>query len=131
MVLLKLRLPLRFTTSAPLLVMLTEEMLPFRSLVPICRVPLLITTVPMSLMPWLATIKVFAPFLVSEPTPVRLPLPVKEYCSALLLTMMLPGDKDVVRTMFDCTAVSAKTGEERSEEHTSELQSRQYLVCRL
>src|SRR5258707_10483586 len=25
----------------------------------------------------------------------------------------------------------AKTAEERSEEHTSELQSRQYLVCRL
>src|SRR3712207_8314791 len=25
----------------------------------------------------------------------------------------------------------SRTGEERSEEHTSELQSRQYLVCRL
>src|SRR3712207_8969007 len=34
----------------------------------------------------------------------------------------------------DASRVSAKTGEgvpDRSEEHTSELQSRQYLVCRL
>src|SRR3712207_7290462 len=27
--------------------------------------------------------------------------------------------------------ISSKTAKERSEEHTSELQSRQYLVCRL
>src|SRR3712207_7612767 len=30
-----------------------------------------------------------------------------------------------------CAAVDVDTGTERSEEHTSELQSRQYLVCRL
>src|SRR3712207_8403256 len=33
-------------------------------------------------------------------------------------------DRDIVRRL-------AKLGEPRSEEHTSELQSRQYLVCRL
>src|SRR3712207_8665192 len=35
---------------------------------------------------------------------------------------------------FDAIAVAAREGvapEQRSEEHTSELQSRQYLVCRL
>src|SRR3712207_7803323 len=31
----------------------------------------------------------------------------------------------------DLAVVWARTGDERSEEHTSELQSRQYLVCRL
>src|SRR3712207_8069000 len=29
------------------------------------------------------------------------------------------------------TAIAARYGKDRSEEHTSELQSRQYLVCRL
>src|SRR3712207_7808157 len=32
---------------------------------------------------------------------------------------------------IDVRAVRRKTGLTRSEEHTSELQSRQYLVCRL
>src|SRR3712207_7765368 len=32
---------------------------------------------------------------------------------------------------FDFVTVPAKEGDVRSEEHTSELQSRQYLVCRL
>src|SRR3712207_646443 len=32
---------------------------------------------------------------------------------------------------LDCLALVAELGVERSEEHTSELQSRQYLVCRL
>src|SRR3712207_8727673 len=33
--------------------------------------------------------------------------------------------------MFDCPAASSIQRHGRSEEHTSELQSRQYLVCRL
>src|SRR5258707_10721442 len=39
----------------------------------------------------------------------------------------------VIRTLHARTAVEGAYdgGEERSEEHTSELQSRQYLVCRL
>src|SRR3712207_9269614 len=37
-----------------------------------------------------------------------------------------PGDLRVVSSYFDRTPYV-----ERSEEHTSELQSRQYLVCRL
>src|SRR3712207_7122256 len=35
-----------------------------------------------------------------------------------------PGDED-------CDGSARESEEERSEEHTSELQSRQYLVCRL
>src|SRR3712207_8337753 len=38
----------------------------------------------------------------------------------------------VLLTMFDTrTNLAHQVVEERSEEHTSELQSRQYLVCRL
>jgi hypothetical protein len=62
--------------------------------------------------PWLATIKTFVPFLVSVLAPEMLPLPVKVYCLVLLLTVMLPGDKAVVRTMFVCVAVSSKSGAE-------------------
>src|SRR3712207_7924320 len=43
-------------------------------------------------------------------------------------------DKKVARMIYDRyskTPVSAESIRERSEEHTSELQSRQYLVCRL
>src|SRR3712207_7092125 len=36
---------------------------------------------------------------------------------------------DVLRSILD--AVRGEGGGDRSEEHTSELQSRQYLVCRL
>src|SRR3712207_7243092 len=32
---------------------------------------------------------------------------------------------------FKCVAISMSSFQNRSEEHTSELQSRQYLVCRL
>src|ERR1035437_3178678 len=35
------------------------------------------------------------------------------------------------RLMGECSSLRASTGRKRSEEHTSELQSRQYLVCRL
>src|SRR3712207_8197973 len=34
-------------------------------------------------------------------------------------------------TPSSCSRASGKKGPDRSEEHTSELQSRQYLVCRL
>src|SRR3712207_9003481 len=42
----------------------------------------------------------------------------------LLPAQRLDGDGDAVRAPF-------RRGPARSEEHTSELQSRQYLVCRL
>src|SRR3712207_7362799 len=47
-----------------------------------------------------------------------------------------PGGYDAILTIFDAAgnAVSRTVRKEiwgRSEEHTSELQSRQYLVCRL
>src|SRR3712207_7493397 len=45
--------------------------------------------------------------------------------SPFLLYSMLEESGAVTR------AVLEKAGEKRSEEHTSELQSRQYLVCRL
>src|SRR3712207_7871735 len=38
---------------------------------------------------------------------------------------------DVANAIFDGTDATMLSGESRSEEHTSELQSRQYLVCRL
>jgi len=115
MALLKVRLPLRLTTSAPLLVMVTAEMAPFRSLVPICKVPLPITTVPMLFTPWLATSKLPEPFLVSVPAPAMLPLPTNAYCFVLLLTVMLPGDKAVARKTFVCAEASSKSGEEPSK----------------
>src|ERR1035437_10622988 len=40
-------------------------------------------------------------------------------------------DDEVVGAEADGDAVCGFDGETRSEEHTSELQSRQYLVCRL
>src|SRR5215203_6534880 len=40
-----------------------------------------------------------------------------------------PDDLSYVLCLQEATAVAAADG--RSEEHTSELQSRQYLVCRL
>src|SRR3712207_7625197 len=46
-----------------------------------------------------------------------------------------PSSAEAIETegsgRFTMTGKSAFTPEERSEEHTSELQSRQYLVCRL
>src|SRR3712207_7817501 len=36
-----------------------------------------------------------------------------------------------IQAQLDAAADAAEAGAERSEEHTSELQSRQYLVCRL
>src|SRR3712207_7400734 len=44
---------------------------------------------------------------------------------------MLRHARDIGRTDLLRIAVSSRTLAERSEEHTSELQSRQYLVCRL
>src|SRR3712207_7311853 len=40
-------------------------------------------------------------------------------------------DGDEVELEIELTWSTARTGTRRSEEHTSELQSRQYLVCRL
>src|SRR5947209_13148923 len=73
------------------------------------------------------------------------------YCFILLLILFLPAtsnaqqpqDDDVVRVNTDLVVVNVTVtdgsgkyarglrGSDRSEEHTSELQSRQYLVCRL
>src|SRR3712207_9584841 len=42
-----------------------------------------------------------------------------------------PGDLVAVRTALQDAGIEYDSAESRSEEHTSELQSRQYLVCRL
>src|SRR3712207_8246936 len=44
---------------------------------------------------------------------------------------MNPGESQLVRKLVDVPEVPPKLDLVRSEEHTSELQSRQYLVCRL
>src|SRR3712207_8049468 len=58
-------------------------------------------------------------------------------------TLRQPPDDPTARARFEALAAAAREGRiavedarvaegaERSEEHTSELQSRQYLVCRL
>src|SRR3712207_7947709 len=45
--------------------------------------------------------------------------------------MTSPYDEESGSTSTTASASGASAGRERSEEHTSELQSRQYLVCRL
>src|SRR3712207_8562287 len=52
--------------------------------------------------------------------------PVRRYSSA-----RLAGHTDEAAPGSDGDGPGAVIGAERSEEHTSELQSRQYLVCRL
>src|SRR3712207_8811893 len=47
-----------------------------------------------------------------------------------LLLVERPGSPDLAPDL-DASAVRVDPLEHRSEEHTSELQSRQYLVCRL
>src|SRR3712207_7824401 len=46
---------------------------------------------------------------------------------------LAPGTLESLRTLVETPIRQApvQTGPKRSEEHTSELQSRQYLVCRL
>src|SRR3712207_8735362 len=53
--------------------------------------------------------------------------------SAMSEAMVLPGAKSEgeMRLALPITKVTAIVSPSRSEEHTSELQSRQYLVCRL
>src|SRR3712207_7486567 len=64
-------------------------------------------------------------------------LRVRSHYSRLLVHVEVrPFFKDMPRRMADAHLVIARSGastvaELRSEEHTSELQSRQYLVCRL
>src|SRR3712207_8779173 len=41
------------------------------------------------------------------------------------------GNSKVISKSFECSGCSNRCEVVRSEEHTSELQSRQYLVCRL
>src|SRR3712207_7832470 len=49
-----------------------------------------------------------------------------------VLSPVDPGDRAVAEEIFGPVAVVVPFSDEgRSEEHTSELQSRQYLVCRL
>src|SRR3712207_7968300 len=47
------------------------------------------------------------------------------------LRTLVPRRSTVVRTLVRNSLTEACDGGPRSEEHTSELQSRQYLVCRL
>src|SRR3712207_7139656 len=46
-------------------------------------------------------------------------------------TYAAAGEYTVTLTVTDAAGATATTTKVRSEEHTSELQSRQYLVCRL
>src|SRR3712207_7718218 len=61
------------------------------------------------------------PISTREPSPLRVGLMLTDSCAV------------VVRRLgaFDCERTPAASRQKRSEEHTSELQSRQYLVCRL
>src|SRR5947209_15059680 len=54
-------------------------------------------------------------------------LPIYQAASTLSMMSAAAGSFSVVSNRWYCGEV----GGERSEEHTSELQSRQYLVCRL
>src|SRR3712207_8698272 len=58
-----------------------------------------------------------------------LPRPVAEQTNQILSTVIASGT--AVRARIDEFAAGKTGTTERSEEHTSELQSRQYLVCRL
>src|SRR3712207_7396258 len=54
----------------------------------------------------------------------------------ILLTLNAPERRNAISTFEDCDAIvdacqRINRDRTRSEEHTSELQSRQYLVCRL
>src|SRR3712207_7856639 len=51
--------------------------------------------------------------------------------SAAGIEILIHVGLDTVKLNGTGFAVKVKAGDERSEEHTSELQSRQYLVCRL
>src|SRR5690606_41939846 len=42
-----------------------------------------------------------------------------------------PGHDEQVRVVLRLDVVTGRVGEDRSEEHTSEVQSRENLVCRL
>src|SRR3712207_8819842 len=47
------------------------------------------------------------------------------------ITILLPRGRDLGMMPFSLVLLGFTTAHARSEEHTSELQSRQYLVCRL
>src|SRR5258707_3122315 len=51
--------------------------------------------------------------------------------AALLKERLEGGEVHDGRIRLDLTKIRVHGGVQRSEEHTSELQSRQYLVCRL
>src|SRR3712207_6910550 len=57
----------------------------------------------------------------------------EDHIGAIPYLLRLRGDIPLVGSRFTLALVAAKLREHRlrSEEHTSELQSRQYLVCRL
>src|SRR3712207_7374414 len=50
---------------------------------------------------------------------------------ARLPRLLEPGDRAPAREPVDLAPTARAIAPQRSEEHTSELQSRQYLVCRL
>src|SRR3712207_8790992 len=56
--------------------------------------------------------------------------PVKSTSSPTSASAPTPRKRSAATCRASC-AVSSRSGSTRSEEHTSELQSRQYLVCRL
>src|SRR5690606_40293758 len=56
----------------------------------------------------------------------------KQWYAKLRYSVVLPqSDKTRLRTVFRPAILQANSGCSRSEEHTSELQSRENLVCRL
>src|SRR3712207_8521075 len=54
-----------------------------------------------------------------------------DFARACVAAYRAPERVSVVQVVGDERAVAARGLHRRSEEHTSELQSRQYLVCRL
>src|SRR3712207_8090530 len=69
------------------------------------------------------------------PYTAALPIPVEQVVAAAVIAesvAAIPGGaRRRVRPRRSSVDVEALVGAVRSEEHTSELQSRQYLVCRL
>src|SRR3712207_8466901 len=63
-------------------------------------------------------------------TPIGSRFSIEQMMTTLSLRSRITSISYSFHPMTDCSTSTSVTGE-RSEEHTSELQSRQYLVCRL
>src|SRR3712207_8809894 len=75
-------------------------------------------------------------FRSAPPLTPRMPFSVERDLALVTLVTIMPellavNPKLPVRTLPELVEYAKKNPAKRSEEHTSELQSRQYLVCRL